>query len=195
MGTHEYHQASRGRLITEGLTFDAEKHEYYYNGKSLSGVTGLISKKQKKNFATGHVEEGRSQGSHVHAAIEEYITLGTVSSVHPDARWAIEEIKGFEQDGYKIFSEVLVSDFNKYASAIDIFAIDHDAIYLFDTKAGNFDRAYVTWQLSIYKYFLETQTKYRVDRLFCMSTKHHDFYPIIPKGTDEVEGLLYGRTL
>lgn len=188
---HEYHAVSKGTLITEGLTFDKEKHEYLYRGKQLSGVTGLISKKQKKNFSTSHVEEGRVQGSHVHDAIETYLREGKITSAHPAARWALNELKGFEEDGFLLFSEVLVSDFTKYASAIDIMAVVGDGVYLFDTKAGNFDRAYVTLQLSVYKYFLERYTTYKVDRLFCMSTKHRDFYPVIARSHEEVEELLY----
>lgn len=190
---HEYIVASKGRFITEGLTFNSEKHEYYYNGRSLSGITGLIGKTMKKNYSSGHVEEGRAQGSHVHSAIEDFVTRGTISSVHPDALWAINELKGFMDDGFGTYSEVLVSDFEKYASAIDLLLIRQDALYILDTKAGVFDRPYVTWQLSVYKYFLEEFAGLRVSGAYCLSTRHRDIYPIITRPVADVRELLYGR--
>lgn len=189
----KYFEHSHGKMIVEGLHFYAEGHEYFYNGVQLSGVTGKIGKRLKKNFDTHAVEEGRSQGSHVHGAIEDFIRTGKRTSVHPDVLWAINELEGFIEQGHRLYSEVLVSDFKKYASAIDIvdFVGEKD-VFIFDTKAGNFSRDYVSWQLGVYKYFLESTTDFRVKKCFCMSTKDHDFYPIIPRDEEDVQGLLYG---
>lgn len=183
-----------GRLITAGLSFNKEQHKYLYNGKELPGITHLISKRLKKNFATSHVEEGRANGSHVHDAIEQFITTGAIATVHPDARWGIHELQGLIEQGFTLYSEVLVSDFKKFASAIDIVAVSPVAgMLLFDTKAGNFDREYVSWQLGIYKLFMEEATGRSVSKCYCLSTKYRDFYPIIPRDKTDVMSLLYGK--
>ena len=189
---HLYAKEGQGSLITAGLTFYEEAHEYYFNGKRMSGITGLVGKRLKKNFDSTFVEEGRAQGSHVHSAIEAFIKTGKVVSVHPDARWAINELQGLAEGGHRLFSEVLVSDFKKYASAVDIFDIvdDKNNVFIFDTKAGNFNRDYVSWQLGVYKYFIESTTVFKVKRCYCMSTKDHDIYPIIPRDEEDVVGLL-----
>ena len=188
----QYTEIGQGKLIVDGLHFYSEKHEYFYKGTKLSGVTGLIGKRLNKNFETTFVEEGRAQGSHVHDAIEAFILTGRKTSVHPDARWAMHELEGLQEKGHKLYSEVLVSDYDKYASAIDILDVvnGNNDVFIFDTKAGNFNREYVSWQLGIYKYFLETTSLFRVKRCYCLSTKDHDIYPIIPRDEEDVIGLL-----
>jgi hypothetical protein len=189
-----YVREGRGELKLPGLSLDKESHTYRINGNVLSGVTGKISKRLRKNFNNDFVDEGRGQGSHVHMAIEEYIKTGREVSAHPAACWATAQLRFIEESGTTLFSEVLITDYTKYASAIDILSVDKEGLLsLFDTKAGNFDREYVSWQLGIYKLFFETLTNKCVYRCYCMSTKDKDFYPIIPRGKADVLSLLYGR--
>ena len=184
----------KGELRVPGLTLDKESHTYYLNGHKLSGITGKINKRLKKNFDTDFVDEGRGQGSHVHDAIETYIKSGEEVSVHPAARWATAQLRFLQESGHALFSEVLITDSKRYASAIDILDIDSDGrVSLFDTKAGNFDREAVSWQLGIYKYLFEAMTGNKVYKCYCMSTKDKDFYPIIPRGREDVAAILYGK--
>lgn len=190
---HEYHEISRGTLVTEGLTFYPEKHEYFYNGKKLSGITGTVGKKLKRNYDCGHVEEGRMQGSHVHEAIEAFIKTGKIITVHPAANWAIKELEKIAAKGRKIYSEVLVSDFDAHATACDILVLIEGTndVILCDTKAGEFKRDYVTLQLSIEKMMIEETTDYRVKEAYCISTRDREFYPIFFKRKQEMKALLY----
>jgi hypothetical protein len=189
-----YTVEGRGALKLAGLSLDKDKHAYCLNGKKLQGITSLISKRLKKNFNGDFVEEGRGQGSHIHGAIEEYLRTGKLVSVHPAVRWAVEQLKGFEEEGHTLFSEVLVTDGKKYASAIDVLDVtSRGGLYIFDTKAGNFMRDYVSWQLGVYKYLLETTLHKSVRSCFCLSTKDRDIYPIIPRGEKDVRVLLYGK--
>lgn len=180
-----------GVLRLPGIELSKDTHEYTYNGRRLSGITSLISRRLKKNFDTDFVEEGRSQGIHVHNAIETYIKAGDVFSAHPAAHWAIEQLKGWQEGGMKLFSEVIVTDRQYYASPIDILAVKDDEVFLFDVKAGNFIRESVTWQLSIYKYFLYLLTGIKASRLFCISTKDKFVYPVIAKEESDIVALLY----
>jgi len=184
--------AGQGDLHWPGLEFDKEKHEYTYRGKKLCGVTGKISKHLGKNFETSFVEEHRGQGSHIHDAIEAYIRTGLEISVHPAARWVVEQLRGLNELGFTLYSEVLIMDWVKYASAIDILAIKNTGqIHIIDTKTGKFDRTSVSWQLGIYKYFLHAMTEWTVTQCLCLSTKDQDIYPIIPCEKADVRGLLY----
>lgn len=190
---HEYHEISKGTLVTEGLTFYAEKHEYFYNGKKLSGITGMIGKKLKKNFEHSFVEEGRSQGQHVHEAIEAYIKTGKIITVHSAANWAIAELAKIEKSGKTLYSEVLVSDFKSFATAADIIAVVNGTkdIILCDTKAGVFNRDYVSIQLSIEKAMIEETTDFRVKEAWCISTRDREFYPVFFKDKKDMKALLY----
>lgn len=194
-----FHEEGRGALRFSGLSLDKEKHEYTYRGKKLSGITGVISKRLGKNFNNEFVDEYRGQGSHVHDAIEHYILHGKEKSVHPAARWAVEQLRFQEQGGVSLFTEVLITDKKLYASAIDLLllspsktALNVYDIFIMDTKAGNFLRESVSWQLGVYKFFLEKMTNRKVTRCFCLSTKDRDIYPVIPKSAEDVKNLLYG---
>jgi CRISPR/Cas system-associated exonuclease Cas4 (RecB family) len=129
----------------------------------------------------------------VHAAIDTFVKTGEEISVHPAARWAVEQLRGFQEAGHKLYSEVIITDKKMYASAIDILDITPcGSIFIFDTKAGNFMRDSVSWQLGIYKYFLYIMTGYEVSRCYCISTKDKDIYPVIPRIESDVKNLLYG---
>jgi hypothetical protein len=194
IGKGKFYMDGRGQLAYPGLKLDKERHEYTYNGHKLSGVTGAIGARMGKAFPADYVEEHRTQGSHVHDAIEAYLRTGIETSVHPAVRWAVEQIKGWEAWGYLLFSETLITDRKMYASAIDILAISPGGeLYLFDTKAGNFMRESVSWQLGIYKYFLHGMTGWYADRCYCLSTKDADIYPIVPRSEADVKKLLYGK--
>jgi hypothetical protein len=189
LGVFDY--VSQGKLTTPGIEFHEDEHKYYRKGKELSGITGVIGAKLGKKFPETFVEEHRGQGSHIHKAIEGYIHTGKEISVHPAARWAVSCLEYQQEEGYKLYSEVLVTDHKKYASAIDILAVRDDQIIIFDTKAGNFMRESVSWQLGVYQYFLEEMTNMSVFRCYCLATKDRNIYPIIPKSFEDVRRLLY----
>jgi len=85
-----------------------------------------------------------------------------------------------------------VSDFKQYASAVDVVSEWPDGtLQLYDIKKGVFKRDYVTWQLSIYKYFVEMAGKTVINCL-CICLRDRDVYEIFPKSAEEVEKLLYG---
>ena len=193
MERHQYIETSRGVLTTEGLTFYDAKHQYFYNGKELSGITGKIGKKLKKNFESSFVEEGRSQGQHVHQSIETFIKTGREVSIHPAVVWALKQIRACEAQGYSLFSEVLISDFSAFATAVDILAVKagSNEVILFDTKAGVFNRPYVTLQLSIEKWMIEETTDFRVKSAYCISTRDKELYPVFFEDKKKARAVLY----
>jgi hypothetical protein len=173
------------------VSFDEEKHEYWYKGKQLSGITGLISKKLGLKLPKEFLEEHQEEGIHVHKAIQQYINKGVCESVHPGVRWLIDRWSKTDSKGIKRYSEVLVSDFRQYASAIDIVdEMPDGTIRIYDIKKGIFKRDYVTWQLSVYKFLAEIAGKTVTDCL-CICLRDPDVYQIFPKKAEEVEKLLY----
>jgi hypothetical protein len=184
-------------VLAPHVEFDADKHEYWYKGKRLSGVTGLISKKLGVKMPQEFVEEHQEEGIHVHRAVQRWIETGDPESVHPGVKWLVEswDEKSLpeEADALSMHSEVLVSDLKQYASAVDIIVRRTDnELMIYDIKKGVFKREYVTWQLSIYRYLIEKYAKKQVGECVCICMKDRDYYKIFPKSHEQVEKLLYG---
>jgi hypothetical protein len=184
--------------LARGVEFDEARHEYWYKGKRLSGVTGLISKKLGVKMPQEFVEEHREEGVHVHKAVQKWIETGNPESVHPGVRWVMDTWDGdgtpVTEESLALCSEVLVTDFKQYASAVDIInVLIDDSLILYDIKKGVFKREYVTLQLSIYKYFIEKYAGRKVTGCVCICMKDREYYDIFPKPFEQVEKLLYSR--
>jgi hypothetical protein len=177
-----------------GVTFDADRHEYWYKGKKLSGVTGLIAKKLKIKMPEEFVAAHQEEGTHVHNAAQRWIETGDSGSVHPGVRWLTETfIRDAGAGPAGVWSEVLVSDLKQYASAVDIVVERKDGtLTIYDLKKGIFKRDYCTAQLSIYRYFIEQYCGRRVARCVIACVRDREYYPIFPLPFEKVEKLLYG---
>jgi hypothetical protein len=180
--------------LAPGVAFDEARHEYWYKGLQLSGVTGVIARTLGQVMPQAFVEEHRIEGIHVHKAVQQWIETGNPGSVHPGVWWLIESWEAESFPGARaVHSEVLVSDFQRYASAVDIVKeITDNSLAIYDVKKGVFKREYVTWQLSIYRYFIERYAGRKVSACVCICMKDREYYDIFPKSYDKVEGLLYG---
>ena len=185
-------------VLAPGITFDKEKHEYYYRGVKLSGVTcrvGPVSGYGHMNESfKGILEEAAQEGLHVHESVEEWINSGLQvwKTIHPAALFVRDTL--LSQGNLQLQAETLVSDFKQYASAIDILSmVNKNTIDIYDIKR-KFSREYVSWQLSIYKYLVETYTKYKVRKMCVFATKDRRFFDDIEyKGEEKVKELLYGK--
>jgi hypothetical protein len=181
--------------LAPGVSFYPEEHEYFFRGKRFSGVTGRIAQALRMKMPEAFVEEHRTEGVHIHRAVQKWIETGDSGSLHPGAAW----ITGTFNQNYPVppegvYAEVLVSDFDRYASAVDIvaeYAAGGENIDIYDIKKGVFHRDYVSWQLGIYKYLIEKYAGRKVVRCVCICVKDREYYPIIPVKRKEVEKLLY----
>lgn len=183
-------------VFAPGVTFDKEAHEYYYRGVQLSGVTCKIGPVS----GYGHMREGfknvlgemAAEGNHVHDTVEEWIKSGlkTWNTIHPAAIFVRDTILG--RGNLNLQAETLVSDFKRYASAVDVLSFKgKNKVEIFDIKRS-FNREYVTWQLSIYKYLIEMYSDYKVVLMGAFASKDRRFFDDIKyKGKKEVERLLY----
>ncbi len=185
-------------VFAPGVTFDKEKHEYYYKGVKLSGITGKISPKTSYGHMSesfkGVLSEMAAEGNHVHDAIEDWIKSGFQkwNTIHPNAIFVRDIILGMGT--LQVQSETLVSDFKYYASPIDVMVfVKKNIVDIYDIKRS-FNRDYVSWQLSVYKYLIETYSKYKVRKMGVFATKDRRFFDDIEyKGEDKVKELLYGK--
>jgi CRISPR/Cas system-associated exonuclease Cas4 (RecB family) len=184
--------------LAPGVTFDKEAHEYYYKGVRLSGITcrvGPVSGYGNMSESFKNViGEMAQEGNHVHEAVEDWIksNLQVWKTIHPNAIFVRDKL--LEMGNLQLQAETLVSDFKQYASAIDILSIvKKNVIDIYDIKRS-FSREYVTWQLSIYKYLVETHSKFKVRKMCVFATKDKRFFDDIEyKGEEKVKEMLYGK--
>jgi hypothetical protein len=178
-------------ILAPGVSFDEARHEYWYKGTQLSGVTGLITRRLGLKMPQEFLEERREEGTHVHKAVQNWINTGKSGSIHPMVSWIISM---FPPIPAPLFAEVLVSDFERYASPVDIvMERDDGRLNIYDIKTGNFKRDYCTWQMSIYKYLIEKHCGRSVEQCLVLAAKDGEEYTIFPKPFEPVEKLLYGR--
>ena len=142
----------------------------------------------------GVLSELAAEGNHVHDAIEDWIKSGFTkwNTIHPNAIFVRDTI--LAMNNLQIQSETLVSDFKLYASPIDVTVfVKKNIIDIYDIKRS-FNRDYVSWQLSVYKYLVETYSKYKVRKMGAFGTKDKRFYDDIEyKGEEKVKELLYDK--
>jgi hypothetical protein len=173
-----------------GVLFHESAHEYYFKGRRLQGVTGLISRRLRLNLPELFVEEARVEGLHIHKAVQKWIETGDPQSVHPGVVWITQTLGPRPQCRY---AEVLVSDFKRYASMVDIVEENGDGtVNIFDIKKGVFNREYLSWQLGVYKFFIENYGGGKVESCVCICVKDKELYPVFPKQERQVQELLYG---
>jgi hypothetical protein len=176
-----------------GVDFIEDKHEYWYKGRQLSGITGLISKKLGLKMPQEFVEEHQMEGIHVHKAVQKWIETGDPDSVHPGVKWLTETFAyhTLSDPMYGTYSEVLVTDFMKYASAVDIISDSVKGFQIYDIKKGSLNRQYVTYQLNIYRYFIERYARKKISDMVCISVRDKEYYDIFRIEDIKIERLLY----
>jgi hypothetical protein len=184
-----------GRYTRKDIVFDREKHKYFVGGKELSGVTSIVGKRVGKTFdkARGiqRVQDACDFGSKAHEEIEYFLKEGT-DIIHPSLKFVQEFIeKRFPVSSYSRYSEFLVSDYEKVATAIDLMFLDsYGYAYIFDLKTGVFDRPYCSWQLGLCKYLLEYDGDIKVKECGVVSLRDKYVYRVIPKTADRCKSLL-----
>jgi hypothetical protein len=130
--------------------------------KYLSGITGLLSKhlfpQKYADVPETILEAAREKGSAIHKALQTYITAGFVTDGFDEL---CQNFYGFcianRITPFK--SEALVTDYEKYATMVDLICEDGD-FYDFKTTY-TLDKSYLSWQLSICA-FLAGETKNRL---------------------------------
>lgn len=174
------------------VIFDEDKHEYWYHGKQLKGVTSAIAKKLGKTYPkTALTSMACSYGSQVHKEVENYINSGKLPSTS-GGLWVVNELN------YPPYlftdrkeAELRVSDFEGTASNVDIVLYDaFDGAFLIDIKTGMFDRKYCTLQLNAYRVMFEHCYGIPVHHMSVLHTKSKHRFNILQIDDEEVYKLL-----
>lgn len=182
------------------IEFNREKHEYWFTDEQghhrrLYGITGVIGKMLNKTYPVNstNVQIGILYGNTIHSESELWIKEGKEPSTQA-GKWLIQQLKEFQikYNVVKYEAELLVSDFEKTASCIDIVAhLPGGKAVLFDIKTtSHFDRAYCSLQLSVYKRLYEACYGGTVCGLFVLGTKSKRTFRIIEQEAGKVQKIL-----
>ena len=173
------------------VSFDEEKHKYWFEGKELFGITTPICKLMGKSFPDNvTIQASVIYGHDVHKESELWIKEGKEPSTEA-GKWLIQYLKDMKSQ-YNVShfdAELLVSDFEKTASCIDIVAHlpDRKAI-LFDIKTTSyFDRAYCSLQLSCYQRLFENVYDEKVVAMYVLVTKSKRAFRILQQEPSKVQ--------
>lgn len=174
-------ETKRIELTDSGVLFNKELHEYWLDGKQLSGITGMLQRQLFPNEFDGipesKINEAARYGTEVHESIEMFDTFwindGTVE-VQDYISLCNENNLVHER------SEYTVTDGKDWASNIDkVYRSSDETFSLGDIKTyGTMTSAKIEkarWQLSIYAYFFELQNKgARVEKLFIIHIRNKE---------------------
>lgn len=189
-------------LKNTGVEFIDDSHQYFLNGKELSGITGVLKDKlfpdMYKGVPKNTLQNAANRGSVVHEQIEIVDTLGVEPSL-PEVKAYLDMKKELGYETVK--NEYIVTDFDSYASGIDLvmhkIGTDNE-VELWDIKhTYNVHKAYVEWQLSIYKAWFEAiNPDLKVTAVKCLWLRDdrtrgliHKLIPLNPHSADEVKHL------
>lgn len=186
----------------KAVTFDEEKHRYFFDGRELHGVTGVIGKLMGKSFPdTDTVKLATLYGSDVHKDVENYFNqngywFNDKKLSTEGAQWVVDTLKDFCSYTAKFFlnmeCEVMVSDFEGTASKVDVVLRTRDGTaYLFDIKTtSHFDRPYCSLQLSVYKKLFEECYGMKVEGMYVLATKKKRMFKILDQEESKVQKIL-----
>ena len=184
------------RLNDTGIMFDPGPHVYWLDGQKMQGVTGVLERRlfpgKYDNVPEKILEAAKQRGTAVHAAVHDFDVLGMDDGS--------DELRGYRElvavRGWKVIAnEYSVTDFNGYASRIDVVFEDYqNEIILADIKTTyELDKAYLRWQLSTYAYMFELVNPHlRVSRLcgLWLRGREHELEHVDRIPSEEIARLL-----
>lgn len=147
-------------LVKSNVCFDQEAHIYTFNGKTLRGITSIISElifpDKYKDVPESILAKAKDKGHVVHSTCELIDEVGiTPSILEGEGYIKLKEQHNLVHEA----SEYLVSDESFIATCIDkVYKVDEDTYDLGDIKTTyKLDKDYLRWQLSICAYLFELQ--------------------------------------
>lgn len=169
---------------------------YPFSPIPLTGVTSPLAEHLHKQYPESLVSDhARLKGIEIHEQIQAYIN----NNRWPKNNEAIRAIQLLINEyprskGWTYNTEVLISDYNKYASRADIVAYNqsNNTAVILDVKSGRVDKGYENIQLSMYQYmYQKTHPGVKVTGLRSLHTNLKDFgfhnYKALPgKRLDQV---------
>ena len=173
------------------VIFDPINHTYTTpEGKSLSGITGMLSRQLFPNkysaVPEGVLQKAAERGSAIHEDCRSIDEWGSFPQTHEGSLYKkLQEEMGI----IPAENEYIVSDNKHFATAVDIVDTDFN---LYDIKTTSvLDHDYLSWQLSINAYLFEVQNGFSAGNLYAIWLRDTaKLIPITPKPREEVIRLL-----
>ena len=147
------------QLNKSKVIFDPIQHTYTLDDKPLKGITGLIRSKlfpdEYKNVPEHVLAKAAERGHRIHSALELYDNTGIFTEDCKELEHYIASRDKFTWLAHHLASEYIVSDEEQFASGIDkVYESPDGGVILADIKTTyKIPIDYVTWQLSIYRFF------------------------------------------
>jgi len=146
------------KLNNSGVRFDEAAHRYFLGEKELFGITSMLNRQlgfDYDNIPQHILDEAAARGHAIHSAIEAFHSFGGESAEWFEYVWHFNELT--EREELKVLAnEYLVTDYQHYASAIDVVFQKGDHIVLGDIKTtSKIHDEKVRWQLSVYAYLFK----------------------------------------
>ena len=173
------------------VIFDPINHTYTTpEGKSLSGITGMIGRQLFPNkysaVPEGVLQKAAERGSLIHEDCRNIDEWGSFPQTHEGSLYKELQLK----EGFiPAENEYIVSDNKHFATAVDIVDTEFN---LYDIKTTSvLDHDYLSWQLSINAYLFEAQNGFPAGKLYAIWLRDTaKLIPITPKPREEVIKLL-----
>lgn len=173
------------------VIFDPINHTYTTpEGKSLSGITGMIGRQLFPNkysaVPEGVLKKAAEKGTAIHEDCRNIDEWDSFPQTHEGSLYKELQLK----EGFiPAENEYIVSDNKYFATAVDIVDTEFN---LYDIKTTSvLDHDYLSWQLSINAYLFELQNGFSAGNLYAIwLTDTAKLLPIIPKPREEVIRLL-----
>lgn len=147
------------KLNDSGILFDAESHTYCTKeGEILNGITGRLKERafpdEYKDVPEDVLQRAAMRGTRIHNILELYDEVALITDECQELQNYMKAQTEFPFLANHLQSEYLITDYEKYASAIDKVYVEDDGVILGDVKTTyHLNEEYVSWQLSIYAYF------------------------------------------
>lgn len=194
MNEHNMTKTKQITLQDSGVIYNPEPHTYSYNGKPLQGITGTLVNRaypKEKTYADidGSVlRHAADRGSACHQAVGNYYEIGLSSTGFEPV---VEEAKRLleSQNLTPIRFEYVVTDFEHYASPIDIVCVNEKSeICIVDMKfTARLHYEQVELQTSIYQRFFHiVNPKLQAKHLYVLWIHTNDFHEALNSGIYEL---------
>lgn len=153
---------------------------YPFSPIPLTGVTGPLAEHLHKQYPQNSVaEHARIKGIEIHEQIQDYIN----HNIWPKNSDAVRAVSLLSREyprseGWVYNTEVLISDYKKYASRADIVVTNKftNTSVILDVKSGHIDKGYENIQLSMYHYmYQKTHPGSKVTSIRSLHTNVDDF--------------------
>lgn len=162
-------------LNKSGVEYVDSTHQYFYKGREITGITGLLHTLVFPDMYKGVDEEtlkhAADKGTVIHEQVELVASLGVAPTL--DCVKAFVDL--INNLGYEIVgSEYVMMIGDDHASAADLVmhknGAPEDEVEIWDIKGTySVNKAYVRWQNSMYKYGFEKLNPHlKVTRICCM---------------------------